>query len=126
MLRPARGPATIAILGGNPVIGKALESLLASTDYVARFFSEYPEGDAEPLKGARVALLLPASSGGRQEALKVQIKNTPSTMNLPVIELTTIPNDNAQGILVPWPCSIEDLRRSIEETLQESVSARSG
>ena len=39
------------------MIGKALEALLASTDYVARFFSEYPEGDAEPLKGARVALL---------------------------------------------------------------------
>jgi hypothetical protein len=126
MLRPARGPTTIAILGGNPVIGKALQSLLASADYVARFFSEYPEGDAEPLRGARVALLLPASSGGRQEALKAQIKNTPSTMNLPVIELTTIPNDNGQDILVPWPWSIEDLRRSIEEMLQESVSARSG
>ena len=126
MLRPARGPATIAILGGNPVIGKALESLLASADCVARFFSEYPEGDAEPLRGARVTLLLPASSGGRQEALKAQIKKTPSRMNLPVIELATIPNDNGQGILVPWPCSIEDLRRSIEETLPESVSARSG
>jgi hypothetical protein len=126
MLRPARGPTTIAILGGNPVIGKALESLLASADYVARFFSEYPEGGAEPLRGARVALLLPASSGGPQEALKAQIKNAPSTMNLPVIELTTIPNDNGQDILVPWPCSIEDLRRSIEEMLQESVTARSG
>ena len=118
MLRPARGPATIAILGGNPVIGKALESLLASADYVARFFSEYPEG--EPLSGARVALLLPASSGGRQEALKAQIKNTPSTMNLPVIELTTTPIDNSQSILVPWPCSLDDLRRTIDETLQNS------
>ena len=120
MLRPARGPATIAILGGNPVIGKALESLLASADYVARFFSEYPEGDAEPLRGARVALLLPALSGGHQEALKAQIKNSPSTMNLPVIELTTTPIDDSQSILVPWPCSLEDLRRIIEETLQNS------
>jgi hypothetical protein len=53
-LKPAEGPANIAILGGNPVIGKALEALLASTDYVARFFAEYPEGDAEPLGGRRL------------------------------------------------------------------------
>jgi hypothetical protein len=120
MLRPARGPATIAILGGDPVIGKALESLLASADYVARFFSEYPEGDAEALGGARVALILPDSNSKRQEALKAQIKNTPSTMNLPVIELITTPNDSGQGILVPWPCTLEDLQRSIDETLQNS------
>ena len=87
---------------------------------MARFFSEYPEGDAEPLKGARVALLLPASSGGRQEVLKAKIKNTPSTMNLPVIELTTTPIDDSQSILVLWPCSLEDLRHTIEETLQNS------
>jgi hypothetical protein len=120
MPKAPEGPATIAILGGNPVIGKALESLLASTEYVARFYSEYPEADAEPLGGARVAIILPAPSSRPQEALIAQIKNTPSTMNLPVIELTTTPIDDGQGILVPWPCSIEDLRRSIDETLQDS------
>jgi hypothetical protein len=120
MLKPAEGPTTIAILGGDPVIGKALESLLASAEHSARYFSEYPEGDAEPLEGARVALILPAPSGKRQEALKAQIKNTPSTMNLPVIELTTTPIDDGQSILVPWPCSIEDLRRAIDETLRGS------
>jgi hypothetical protein len=45
-------------------------------------------------------------------------------MNLPVIESTTS-KDNGQGILLPWPCNIEDLRPSIGETLQESVSTRS-
>ena len=93
MLKPAEGPATIAILGGDPAIGKALKSLLASAEHAARYFSEYPEGE-EPLEGARVALILPASSGRRQEALKALIKNTPSTMNLPVIELTTTPIDD--------------------------------
>ena len=102
------------------MIGKALESLLASADYAARFFSEYPEADAESLGTARVALILPASSSGRQEALEAQIKNTPSAMNLPVIEFTTTPNDNGQGIQVPWPCSIEDLPRAIDETLLDS------
>jgi hypothetical protein len=46
-------------------------------------------------------------------------------MNLPVIESTTS-KDNGQGILLPWPCNIEDLRRSIGETPQECVSTRSG
>jgi hypothetical protein len=120
MLKPAGGQTNIAILGGDPVIGRALESLLVSADYVARFFSEYPEGDAEPLGEAHVALVLPASSSKRQEALMALIKTTPSTANLPVIELTTTPNENGQSITVPWPCSIEDLRRSIDETLQDS------
>jgi hypothetical protein len=69
VLKPAVRLTTIAILGGDPVIGRALESLLASADYVAHFFSEYPVGDAEPLGGARIALVLPASSSKRQEAL---------------------------------------------------------
>ena len=119
MVKPAERPATIAILGGNPVIGRALESLLASAGYVARYFSEYPQGDAEPLGGARVALVLPASSSRRQEALLTLIRTTPST-NLPVIELTTTPNENSHGTRLPWPCSIEDLRRAIDETLQNS------
>jgi hypothetical protein len=41
-------------------------------------------------------------------------------MNLPVIELSTTPIDDGQSIVVPWPCSIEDLRRSIDETLRDS------
>lgn len=121
MLTPGEGPATVAILGGNPVIGKALESLLRSADYVARFFSEYPEDDAEPLADASVALVLPAVSSTHQESLLSLIRNTPSTANLPVIELVTTPNEhgNSQVTSVPWPCGIEDLRRSIDEKLSE-------
>jgi hypothetical protein len=119
MMNLTEGPATVAILGGNPVIGKALESLLRSADYVARFFSEYPEEDVEPLGGAKVALILPALSSRHQESLITLIRDTPATTNLPVIELITTPNENGNGQItrVPWPCSIEDLRRSIDEKL---------
>jgi hypothetical protein len=81
------------------VIGKALEALLASTDYVARFVSEFPAGDAEPLEGARVALILPAPSGRRQEALIDLIRNTTSTTNLPVIELIT---PHTRAVAASW------------------------
>ena len=119
MLNSTEGPATVAILGGNPVIGKALESLLRSADYVARFFSEYPEEDAEPLGGARVALVLPALSSRHQESLITLIRDTPSTTNLPVIELITTPGENGNGQVtrVLWPCGIEDLRRTIDEKM---------
>jgi hypothetical protein len=121
MLNPTEGPATVAILGGNPVIGKALESLLRSANYVAQFFSEYPEDDAEPLGEARVALILPSLSSTHQEALITLIRDTPSTTNLPVIELITTPNENGNGQVtrVPWPCGIEDLRQFIDEKLLE-------
>jgi hypothetical protein len=119
MLNPAEGPATVAILGRNAVIGKALESLLRSADYVARFFSEYPEEEVEPLGGAKVALILPALSSRHQESLITLIRNTPSTTNLPLIELITTPheNDDGQVTRVPWPCSMENLRQSIDEKL---------
>jgi hypothetical protein len=121
MLNPVEGPATVAILGGNPVIGKALESLLRSANYVAQFFSEYPEEDAEPLGGAKVALILPSLSSTHQEALITLIRDTPSTTNLPVIELITTPNENGNGQVtrVLWPCGIEDLRQFIDEKLLE-------
>lgn len=121
MLTPGEGPATVAILGGNPVIGKALESLLRSADYRARFFSEYPEDEAEPLGDASVALVLPAVSSRHQESLIALIRNTPSTTNLPVIELITTPNENGNDRVtrVPWPCGIEDLRCFIDEKLSE-------
>lgn len=121
MLTPGEGPTTVAILGGNPVIGKALESLLRSADYVTRFFSEYPEDAAEPLGDSSVALVLPAVSSSHQESLIALIRNTPSTTDLPVIELVTTPNEsgNSQVTRVLWPCSIEDLRRYIDEKLSE-------
>jgi len=34
--------------------------------------------------------------------------------------LTTTPNENGHGPRLPWPCSIEDLRRSLDEKLQNS------
>jgi hypothetical protein len=112
------GPTTVAILGENPVVGNALESLLRSTDYAARFFREYLPDPAEPFEGARVALILPTLSTTRNEALIAGVRSHPATMDLPVIELITTPNGEPYGhTRLPWPCSLEELKRSIEAAL---------
>jgi hypothetical protein len=125
MLKPAEGPTTVAILGENPVVGNALESLLRSTDFAARFFSEYLPTSAEPFEGARVALILPALSSKRNEALIAGIRSHPATVDLPVIELITAPNGRPhEHIRLPWPCGLEELIRNIEAALPQGCGSQ--
>jgi hypothetical protein len=122
MLKPDDGPTIVAIIGEDSVVGNALESLLRFADYGARFFPGYP---AESLEGARVALILPASISRRGEALIGRIKSHPATAHLRVIELITTPNGERNGhIHLPWPCKLEELKRSIEAALLEDSGAR--
>jgi hypothetical protein len=100
------------------VVGKALESLLLASDLGARFFFEYPSGSAAPLDGARVALVLPASSTERGEALMRRIRSCRATASIPIIELITTPDGEHNGhTRLPWPCSLQELKRSIEAAL---------
>jgi hypothetical protein len=118
MLTRADVPTTVAILGENPVVGNALESLLRSADYAARFFPEYLPDSAEPFEGARVALIMPALSTKRNAGLIAGIRSHPATVDLPVIELITTPNGEPYGhTRLPWPCGLEELKRSIEAAL---------
>ena len=119
MLNPAEGPTTVAILGENPVVGNALESLLRSTDFAARFFPEYLPNSTEPFEGARVALILPALSTRRNEALIAGIRSHPATVDLPVIELITTPNG---GLARTHPPTVA-LRSGGAETEHRSRSA---
>jgi hypothetical protein len=121
MLDATNGLTTVAILGENPVVGKALETLLLSSDLGARFFIDYPAGSAERLDGARVALILPTSSTVRGKALMERIKSSPATADLQIIELITTPDEERNGhIRLPWPCSLQELKRSIEAALPKN------
>jgi len=125
MLKPVDGPTTVAILGENPVVGNALESLLRSADYAARFFLEYLPDSAEPFEGAETAIILPASNTKRNKALIAGIRSHPATVDLPVIELITTPNGEPYGHTgLPWPCSLEELKRSIEAVLSHGTGSQ--
>jgi hypothetical protein len=114
-----RGPPTVAILGGNPVVGKALESLLESTDYGVRFISEHLHESAELPREVRVALVMPALRPDRSDALITRLRSASGARVVPIIELITTPNGHHNGhrIHVSWPCSVEELKRNIEATL---------
>jgi hypothetical protein len=125
MLKPAEGPTIVAILGENPVVGNALESLLRSADYAARFFPEYLPDSTEPFEGAGVALILPGSSAKRNEALIAGIRSHPATVDLQVIELITTPNGERNGhTRLPWPCGLEQLKRSIRAALTHGTGSQ--
>jgi hypothetical protein len=117
-------PTTVAILGENRVVGRALESLLQSADLGARFFPEYPTDPTGRLGGAGIALLLPASSAKRSTDLVTRIRSHPATAKLPIIELITALGTEQNGhTLVLWPCTVQELKQHIEAVLPRGMAA---
>jgi hypothetical protein len=117
-------PPTIAILGADTVVGRALCLLLEGSGYETRLLDAYPTGIVdELLEGTNLLLLIPRLDEGVREAfLGAMGKSTPQRGRIPVISLTTTATKEStrgeEGILsTPWPCSIEDLVGHIETAL---------
>jgi len=115
-------PTTIAILGGNPVVGGALSVLLEGSGYQTIPLDSYPTGIVdELLDGADLLLLTPRLDEGVREAfLGAMGKSTPQKANIPVITLTTAVQERPQdeGVQsVPWPCATRVLVERIEAAL---------
>jgi hypothetical protein len=117
-------PTTIAILGADTVVGRALSVLLEGSGYNTRLLDAYPTGIVdELLEGADLLLLAPRLDEGVREAfLGAMGKSAPQPKNLPVISLSTTTTMEStrreEGVLsVPWPSPIEDLVGRIETAL---------
>ena len=116
---------TVAILGADTVVGRALCALLEDSGYRITPLDTYPTGVVdELLEGADLLLLAPRLDGGACEAfLGAMGKNTPQRADMPVILLsTTLEEDlpEKEGVLrVPWPCETKALVERIESTLAE-------
>ena len=114
---------TVAILGADTVVGRALCALLEDSGYRITPLDAYPTGVVdELLDGADLLLLAPRLDGGACEAfLGAMGKNTPQRADMPVILLsTTLEEDlpEKEGVLrVPWPCETNALVERIEATL---------
>jgi hypothetical protein len=108
-------PPTIAILGADTVVGRALCALLAGSGYHTTPLEAHPTGIAdEMLEDAHLLLLTPSVDKGVREAfLGAMGKSTPQKANMPVIALTTAVEEDLpekEGVIsVPWPCETKVL-----------------
>jgi hypothetical protein len=116
-------PTTIAILGADTVVGRALCALLENSGYKTRPLDAYPTGVVgEMLEGADLLLLAPRLDEGVREAfLGAMGKSTPQKAQMPVIVLS-IPveeklPEKERVISVAWPTETKLLVERIEEAL---------
>ncbi len=122
-------PTTIAILGANTVVGRALCVLLEGSGYQTTLLDTYPTGVVdELLEGADLLLLAPRLDEGVREAfLGAMGKSTPQKGEMPVIALSTIAEEGRpekEGVLsVPWPCETKILVERIEAALLDVPEA---
>ncbi len=101
------------------VVGQALELLLRSADYNAKFLANPPLEEPELLDGVRLLIIAPRLAAGRREAILAAVRSMRATMSIPVLELVDDP-EAARGSsnrIVPWPCRIQDFKRHIEAAL---------
>jgi hypothetical protein len=120
---------TIAILGSDTVVGRALCVLLEGDGYQTTLLDSYPTGIVdELLEGAHLLLLTPGVDGGVREAfLGAMGKSTPQKADIPVITLSTATEERMpeeEGVKsVPWPCDTKVLVDHIEAALLDAPAA---
>ena len=111
---------TVAILGGDSVVGRALAYLLQDACRETRLIED--PGTAEPaelLAGIQVLVVAPAVSTECRERFLAEMKSTPGTADIPVLTLSAVLKDVLadQMGLVMWPCWTEDLKKEIDAAL---------
>jgi hypothetical protein len=112
--------ATVAILGGDTVVGRALEALLQGLGYDTLLIEEYgADKPEELLRGIHLLLAAPTADAESRERFLAAMRSTPGTAAIPVLTLTTVIRKDLadQPGLVLWPCRMEDLRTEIEAAL---------
>jgi hypothetical protein len=113
----------VTILGGDPVVGEALEVLLQAAGYRPRFLPEsaIDELPGELLAGSRLLIIAPVFSTKRRMALLETILGPTTPVNIPVLQLLPANGEHHPrgGRTLLWPCSGEELKRAIDALLFE-------
>jgi hypothetical protein len=113
-------PAEVTVVGGDPVIGEALEALLRAAGYHARFlFEPAADGLAEALARSRLLVVAPTLSAEFSRAFLEAMLDP--EVKAPVLEL--LPADGEQRLpgahILLWPSSMAKLERAIDAALRE-------
>jgi hypothetical protein len=127
-------PIKIAILGGDLLVCRYLETALQGVGYDARFLNGSLNGSstnepAELLEEVRLVIFAPRMGTEHRKAFLSNMRNS-ATVGLPVLELATVLDEvraEQEGVgFVAWPCSIEELTRRIEAALDQRGWSRTG
>ncbi len=121
MRQKASTPITIVVVGKDPIVGRAIGSLLRTAGYDARFVADpIPDGSTSALVEANVVLLAPNLSAESREKVLGSSTSKPVAAGTPTLELVSEADEGQprQGHhRVRWPCSLEQLRWEIEAVL---------
>ena len=111
---------TVAILGGDPVVGRTLELMLERAGYNARFLNgSFVDQPAEMPEEVQLVILTPGLHyKGRERFLKGR-ENGSAAKKIPVLEMVRASERERAAHLgyVPWPCRAKDLTQEIEAVL---------
>jgi len=111
---------TVAILGGDPVVGRTLELMLGRDGYNARFLNgSFIDKPAELPKDVRLVIFAPGLHYKGRERFLNSMENAPVAAKVPILELVRASERErvAQLGYVLWPCPATDLTQEIEAVL---------
>ncbi len=126
-MRRQERPTTIALLGSNTAVGRALCLLLRGAGYDTKLIERDPAGLADGLMdGVDLLLLSPERTNGTRDAILGIVKDNPRTAQMPVLALSSVIAgevlaDESGTRLVPWPSPIAVLTQEIEAVLAPST-----
>jgi hypothetical protein len=110
--------AKVTILGGDLIIGESLEALLQAAGYRAQFLSETGvDRIGEWLADSQLVIVAPLASPEFEKALLEEMSRQPA-LETPVLRL--VPLNGERSVpehALPWPCSLETLKRAINDVL---------
>ena len=113
-----RTAPTLLICDGSSVVGRALELLLQSLGYRARFETLPVDASARPLVGVQLLLLAPELAPARREKLLRRARDLARDTAIPVLELIAAGRaPTTPGHQVRWPCQADELGREIDRAL---------
>jgi hypothetical protein len=111
----------VAIFGDDPVVGRALETLLQDAGYRAWSLSEFVADDlGEQIAEFHLLLIVPPLGEESRRVLQAGMLDPRKSVKIAILEL--ISADGGERLLqradvLLWPCSQEELKRTIDSTL---------
>lgn len=125
--------ATLAVCG-DPITCRALVLLLRGPDYDVKYLPIASLGATGALAGVRVLLVALERDATHRAALLDELKEATDATKIHVLELTAVHDGRPEwprGYVrsdrgVPWPCSTEELKQHIEQTLSNNPPAFEG